>query len=499
MNKFRKKNLISRLKYVFLMLLFLGLALQSCKDDLDDNLLPFTKQANDFVWRGLNAFYLWQQDVPDLSDARFGSRQERLDFVTGFGSPEQLFNHLLFQPNVVDKFSVIFNDYNVLEQVLSGTEAKNGMDFGLRLKQGSTTEVYGWVRYVLPNTDASSKGVQRGMVFHAVNGTPLTTSNFRSLLAQNTYTINLANYNNGVITPNGQSISLTKSFFQEDPILKFNLHEVGNHKIGYLMYNSFLANFEPQLNEVFGFFKNQNITHLVLDLRYNSGGSVATCTRLASMITGQFEGQVFGQQIWNDKIMSFFESQNDTERFKNRFTNRIFTSALINSLQLDKIIILTTPSSASASELLINGLTPYLNVVQIGGITAGKNTGSVTLYDSPTFTKANISPSHRYAMQPLVLKIANSAGFGDYQDGLVPLPANAYTENIGNLGVLGNADEPMLSLAIQHITTHGRPAQNPIFVEVDKPFADSKSLKPLGYDMQIELPNNFLNQINNNF
>ena len=494
MHKFKQINLLKKHKLGLILVFGLSTLFWACKNDLDDILLPVNQQTKDFVWRGLNAFYLWQQEVPDLSDARFANQQERTNFLNGYASPEEAFDDLLFQKGVVDKFSVIFNDYRVLEQLLSGTEVKNGMDFALRFKPNSTTDLFGWVRYVMPNSDADNKGVQRGMLFYAINGTPLNTSNFRNLLALNTYTINLADYNNGNITPNGQSITLTKSNFQENPILVHNTHQIGNFNVGYLMYNSFLASFEPALNQVFGSFKNQNITHLVIDLRYNSGGAVSTCTRLASMITGQFTGQVFAQQIWNNKIMNLFESQNDTERFKNRFTDRIFTGAVINSLQLQKVIILTTPSSASASELLINGLQPYIEVIQIGGITAGKNTGSITLYDSPTFTKTNLTPSHRYAMQPLVLKIANSAGFGDYQNGISPAASNAYTEDVGNLGVLGNATEPMLSLALQYISTNGRmalpqPINEPTFV------GDSKSIKPLGYDMQIELPKDFSEKI----
>ena len=69
--------------------------------------------------------------------------------------------------------------------------------------------------------------------------------------------------------------------------------------------------------------------------------------------------------------------------------------------------VLTTKSSASASELLINGLKPYIDVIQIGDVTTGKNVGSVTLYDSPNFGTQNRNPSHRYAMQPIVLKIVD--------------------------------------------------------------------------------------------
>src|SRR5690606_3095090 len=105
-----------------------------------------------------------------------------------------------------------------------------------------------------------------------------------------------------------------------------------------------------------------------------------------------------------------------------------------------------TTGTASASELVINGLVPYISVVQIGETTVGKNVGSVTLYDSPTFGKANRNLNHKYAMQPLVLKIVNAADFGEYTDGLKP--TYEQLERITNLGVLGDTSEPLLSVAI---------------------------------------------------
>jgi len=99
-------------------------------------------------------------------------------------------------------------------------------------------------------------------------------------------------------------------------------------------------------------------------------------------------------------------------------------------LNLTKVYIITTKSTASASELVINGLKPFINVIQIGDVTTGKNVGSITLYDSPTFEKEGVNPSHKYAMQPLVLKIVNADGFGDYQSGLVPTFQQAETISI---------------------------------------------------------------------
>ena len=114
------------------------------------------------------------------------------------------------------------------------------------------------------------------------------------------------------------------------------------------MYNGFYADYDSKLNEAFGTLKSQGVTDLVLDLRYNSGGSVQTATRLASMITGQFTGKVFAKQQWNAKINAYFEAENPAALF-NYFTDKM-ENASINSLKLSKVYILTSKSSASASK-----------------------------------------------------------------------------------------------------------------------------------------------------
>jgi carboxyl-terminal processing protease len=341
----------------------------------------------------------------------------------------------------------------LLEQVLSGTNAVNGLDIEIRSKVSNPNEVYGWVRLVFPNSDASTKNVQRGAVFYAINGTSLTRDNYRSLLSATTYTLNFADYNNGSITPNGVNISFTKTAYNENPIFYTNTYNQGSQKIGYLVYNGFFSDYETQLNNVFTEFKNQNITHLILDMRYNSGGSVNTAIRLASMITGQFSGQVFSKQQWNDKILDANGGANASV-FVNRFTNSLGNGTTISSLNLSKVIILTTKSTASASELVINGLKPYIQVVQIGATTSGKNVGSITVYDSEDYTKNNVNPAHKYAMQPIVLRIANAADFADYTTGLVPDVSQ--TEDLNNVGVIGNTTELLLQTALNYIATNGR-------------------------------------------
>ena len=199
------------------------------------------------------------------------------------------------------------------------------------------------------------------------------------------------------------------------------------------------------------------------------------------MITGTLTGKVFAKEQWNAKIESYFAA-NDPESLKNLFVDKIGTTA-INSVNMTKIYILTSESTASASELVINGLKPYITVVQIGDVTTGKNVGSVTLYDSPTFGKENRNPNHRYAMQPLVLKIVNGAGFGDYQSGLEP--DFKLKETLSTLNVLGSPDEPLLSLAIGKINPTTKRKEPVPGIQFEY-FNDSKSINGIQNQMYLE-------------
>jgi len=471
--------------YKLLILFIIGaIGFQSC-DDMDDSLVATTPglEVQTFIWKGLNLFYFWQADVPDLADAKIANKTEFEAFLLSKETPEILFQDLLNKPiskyplgEAIDRFSVLVSDYTYLENLFQGITKNNGVEFGLYRQNATSSVVYGVVRYIIPNSDAAGKDIKRGDIFYAINGTALSIDNYNSLLSNDTYTMGLANYDNGNITPNGESVTLTKTELTENPVFKAQTITSGSHKIAYLVYNSFTANFDQQLNTAFAEFKAAGATDLVLDLRYNSGGSVLTATRLASMITGQFNGQVFAKQQWNAKRQEAFG-------LINKFTNTVDNAAL-NSLNLTKVYILTTKSTASASELVINGLKPYIDVVQIGDVTTGKNMASITLYDSPSYlSKDNRSTKHKYAMQPLVLKTTNKDNFGDYENGLVPTVK--LSEDPANMGELGNLTEPLLSTAVGLITTNGRMIRQDSEIKA-VPFKDSKSIKRFATDMYVE-------------
>ncbi len=372
-----------------------------------------------------------------------------------------MFSSLIYQPETVDKFSWIVDDYIALEQQFSGVSKSNGMKFGLRKVPGSETDLFGYVRLVLPGSDAESKGLQRGDVFSGIDGTSLNFDNYLALLSQDNYSIDLATYdNNGtpdtaddIITPGGGSVSLTKSEFTENPIFKTDILTVGSENVGYLMYNGFVRNFDVSLNSIFGLFQGNNIQHLVLDLRYNPGGSVNSSILLSSMITGQFTGQIYSTEQWNSDLTEQFFQQ-DPESLVNRFVDNDNGMSL-NSLNLNTVYILTTGSSASASELVINCLDPYINVIQIGTTTTGK-----------------------YQASTLVLKEINAAGVTDYDNGLDPDIEIA--EDISNLGVLGAETEPLLEMALDDIAGNRQLIQSPFGTEL---IADDSDFIRFGKEM----------------
>jgi carboxyl-terminal processing protease len=461
-----------------LLLLFITI---SCSKE-DDN-VPDDIEIQNFIWKGLNAYYFWQQDIPDLSDQKFSSQEQLNSFLEDNSEPEEFFYSMLNNYPTTDKYSWIVDDYIALEQLLQqGISGVTGAEFGLVFETGSETDIYGYIRYIIPGSDAAKKNIQRGDVFYAVDGTELTINNYRDLLfSASSYTLNLADYNGGNPTSNGQSVSLTKTEVQENPVFITKTFDVMGKKIGYLMYNGFTSAFNNELNNAFASLSSEGVTDLVLDFRYNPGGSVRTATYLSSMVTGQFTGELFTKEKWNDKWQNYFDSSSP-ESLINNFVNQTSDGSAINSLNLNDVVILTTGGSASASELVINGLNPYINVTTIGTKTEGKYVASVTLYDSDDYRREGANPNHTWAMQPIVLEEQNKLGEND-EDGFDP--TIEFPENRANLGILGEVTEPLLERAITFITTGSRASSNRNEIK-DREFTHSKKYTLTGTNMYVD-------------
>ena len=421
----------------------------SCFEDNDDN-VALASEINDFVWKGMNAAYLYKQEIPDLDNDRFNDSEEYASYLNDYTSPENLFESLIYERDNIDKFSLIVDNYIELEQYLSGVSLSNGLNYGLVYLPNSNNEIFGYVRYVNNGSAADLSNINRGDIFRSIDNIPLSIDNYSDLLSQEIYTVNFANYFNNdtedisddIIELNAINIELQKVPLIKNPVHHYSTLDYSGGKIGYLMYNQFVSNYDDYLKTIFSEFKSNSVDELILDLRYNPGGSINSAIVLASLITGQFENEIFNTEQWNNDIQNYWIN-NNPEYLINRFTT--FQS----SLSLSRVYILTTRSSASASELIINCLKPYINVVQIGTPTYGKYQASVTLYDSENFSNQNVNRSHNYALQPLVLKTLNVNGVTDYYNGINP--DYEYEERAFDMGQVGDLNEPMLNFTLDII------------------------------------------------
>lgn len=504
-----KKVLTISLILIFLST-FLSCQNNSTGSNSDVDEAPQEKQ---FVWNSMNYWYFWQEDVPELADDMgfFDGEQAYHDYLMGFQDAEGVFNDLLFSVENFgegigeDDFSFFIDNYVEFNQRRQGISFDFGFQYGLVRECETCIDIYGYVQYILEDTPADNAGLVRGDVFTHINGNRLTVNNFRSALATDSYELGLADFNGGEeITPNGESVTVQATELTENPIFLSKVIDTGSAKVGYLMYNSFQTNSHENLNDVFGDFASQGIDELVLDLRYNGGGSVITSQVLASMISGLGDSDNFGSYSFNSKRASqydqplSFKSDVPLYNSEGRPTDQTIP---MNSVQLDQLYVLTGFGTASASEAVINSLIPYMDVIVIGRQTVGKDDVSLTLYDSGGnyLNRENANPDHKRAIQPIVAKIVNVNGESN-NDGFLPWGDRFINEIrfLDDLPPLGDQNDPLLAKALSEIT--GEPIAKGLVKASNfrgEMFKDSRDLYKFGKDMYI-IPNQ-MKELNPNF
>jgi len=212
--------------------------------------------------------------------------------------------------------------------------------------------------------------------------------------------------------------------------------------------------YDEQMDQIFADFKAAGITDLVLDLRFNSGGTETAANNLASLIgLSVNNSKLFAKREYNEGVKEAI--LNDPSLGEDFLTSEFFTKSQNIGTQLSngRVYILTSSRTASASELVINALKPYMDVFLIGDVTYGKNVGSISIYEEN-------DPKNQWGMQPIVVKIYNSENKSDYSNGFTPNILDK--DNSLYLYPLGDAREALLRHAIEHITgvsTSGRQAR----------------------------------------
>lgn len=418
--------------------------------------VPADLVTNDFVWKGLNAYYLHQDEIADLADTRFGSDNQLNTYLSAFPDSNSLFSSLLIAG---DTKSAFVEDYNTIVTPDLRTGLTNGLEFGIIAAPNNDENVLGYVTHILPNSDASNKTIIRGEFFYAVDGTQLTKTNYQDILLNgaDNFTLEMADFNGTTITPNAKSVTLEKQNYTYPATFLKKIITVNTDNIGYLAYNNdFSENYLNDLNATFLNFKNLSVNQLVLDLRYNIGGAsfVKNISKIASMITGQFTDQVLIKEKWNTKAQAWFKL-NQPDSLITKFPTKLNATTNINSLNLSDVYIILNGENytgSAAVELLINSLKPYINVHIVGNQTLGNNTGSITLYNSEDYDFELKNTTHTLALQPIVLSFLNKND-ESYKNGFTPSILSCANEDLLNLGVLGEASDPVLNKVLDFIST----------------------------------------------
>lgn len=498
--KINHKTLKKRILRILILSIFTTLLPFSCvrfDKEPDANF-----ELRDFVWKGLNAYYLYQDEITDLSDGRFNSDQELQRYLGGFEYPEDLFYSLL-KPS--DAESKISDDYSIPEVTSNPrTTFTNGMEFGIFEDPRRVEHVLGYVSHILPLSYASKQTIARGDFFYAVidqeNDTlHLKMDNYLDLVVnheQDTLKLLLAEFDGDTLIVRNERIDLVKKAYEYPTIFLDKVFDVDGLKIGYLMFNNDFSNsYIDDLNTVMLNFKNQSVNTLILDLRYNIGGnaSLQNIAEIATMLTGQFPNETLINENWNIKAQKWF-SQYQPDSISTVFPKKLQNQTLINSLHLTDLYIILDGdgfTGTSASELLINSLRPYINVHVFGNTTKGNHLGFIRLYDSSDYDFYKVNPSHFYALEPAVLSFAN-ATHESFDTGILPTIQLCPLEDPLHLGTLGEITESILNKTLSYISngnTGSNPTCSQLEIEILYNSINSKRMTDARVFIKRNLPN----------
>ncbi|NJM16212.1 MAG: PDZ domain-containing protein [Bacteroidales bacterium] len=334
----------------------------------EDQIGAVDMRINQFIWSGLHYNYLWADVVPELSINKYGSEEGLNSFLNGYQNHQLLFEKLMHKD---DRYSILVEDYHELEDLFEGSYLSTGCNFQL-LKIDEQGTLIAYILYVIKGSPAALNGLKRGDIITKIDGKRLNINNYVSLLNKDSYTLTIGTVSgNGTVSDYNISVALSAVKLDEDPIYLDTVYSINGSNVGYLVYNQFIDSYDQALNQVFANFANKQVQELILDLRYNMGGAVISAVNLASMIYAADTTVLFAQPVYNAYVTQQLQSSSELSDENLYLTNELMTEngdvhIPINSLKLKRLIVIASSYTASASELIINGLRAHIPVTIIG-------------------------------------------------------------------------------------------------------------------------------------
>ncbi len=424
-----KKNTLS-----FALLLVAAGSFTACKKNIPDVMatplvetpvvvVPTGDKVKDSSLYFARDLYLWSSQLPDSMNAQSYADPAALmkairpySTEPGFGAP-------------VDKWSFAMKKVDWDRQAggmsLLADLASDAGDFGLTVFFKAEGDLR--VRLVEPNSPAGRAGIKRGWRITEINGSTNMTIGNAGYIINNVYEASSASFT--FVKPGNASeaITLQAAHYTEKPVYMDTVYQLGGKRIGYLVYNSFLGDrtqVASQLQAVFSRLASSQVTDLIVDLRYNGGGYVSLAEMLVNYIApSSAQGGLMMNQVFNTKHST---SNNSTYIQK------------AGGINLSSVHFIVSKSTASASELLINTLKPYMDVKLIGPTaTHGKPVGFFP------------QPVGDWYVFPVSFKTTNKNGEGSYFNGLAvdAVVADGLDKD------WGDPDENCLAAALKKIST----------------------------------------------
>jgi len=374
-----------------------------------------------FVLDNLYAWYLWNDLLPaNINIADYASPEELIVRVTDDFGPQDA------NDEPIDRFSFVRSQQSE-QEFLEGTLGEL-FGFSYRFVDEAATD-FRIVR-VFSGSPADVGGLARGQRILTLNGrsvTEIAGSEGISTFFSNNSTVEYEIERPG----DNDFTTITKAVVTIDPVSQWRLIDRGEGipPVGYMQLDTFIDTADPVFDTAFAEFLAAGVTDVILDLRYNGGGLVRTANLLADYLGGRVAPQlIFSRTGYNADRAEF----NETREFSLRG----------NSISLSQLVVIATRGTASASELVTNGMIPHVDVTIVGDNTFGKPVGQSGF------------PFCDKIMRPTTFRLANANGDGDYFDGLpvdCAAPDDLSTE-------VGADDDPNVVAALSYLNTGACPA-----------------------------------------